>query len=428
MKLAYVAFDRAGQRLAGAVDAASEVEARDALRRQGLFVTEVKTAPSNAPTSASPTVTPAGEEPAPAAPAARGWALPPGRNRRLRNVASFTRQLHVLVVSGTPLVQALAALERQAGDADWREVVCAIRDAVEEGSALSAAMEQHPRYFDDVCRSLIAAGESSGQLEPMLDRLAKLVRKQLQVRNSVRGAMIYPCLLICVAAAVMSVLLTFVLPRFVSMFETLGTPLPPTTKAVMAVSAVVRGYWWALILGAGAAVAGLSAWLRSPSGRAAFDVAVLRAPVFGSIVKNFATARIARLLGVQLEGKVPLLEALRLTRLAAGNAQFARLVERAEEAATRGQAMSVSFAESRLIPPMITEAIRSGEATGQVHTLLLSIADFLDEENDVTVRSLTSIIEPVILIVMGVAVGFVAVSMFLPLFDLASMASEGGAP
>jgi len=414
VRLAYVAFDRAGAQRAGALDASSESDARDALRRQGLFVTEV--APIDDAAAA------AAHHPRSAA---RGFAMPVGRNRRLRQLTGFTRQLHVLVMSGTPLVQALTALERQAGDADWRDVLAGIRTRVEEGSSLSAAMQYYPKYFDPVCRSLIAAGESSGKIEPMLDRLAKLTRKQMHVRSAIRGAMIYPCLLTVVAVAVFIVLMTFVLPRFADMFETLGAPLPPTTRFVMAAGAAFRAYWWALLIGLGVAGTCAALWLRSPAGRRAFDASVLRLPVFGAILCNFATARIARLLGVQLEGKVPLLEALALTRQAAGNLVFADLVERAEQAATKGQAISASFAESRLMPPTITEAMRSGEATGQMATLLVSIADFLDEENDTTVRSLTTIIEPMILIVMGLCVGFVAVSMFLPLFDLTSMTSPG---
>src|SRR6185295_4197916 len=212
-----------------------------------------------------------------------------------------------------------------------------------------------------------------------------------------------------VAVIVLIVMLTFVLPRFTGMFQTLGAPLPPTTKIVVAASDLMRNYWYILLIViAGASVGGWF-WLGNPKGRYAMDVAVVRVPVFGKLVRNFATARIARLLGVQLEGHVPLLEALALTRHAAGNALYAELVERAEEAATRGQPISTTFAESNLMPPTICEAMRSGEATGQMATLLLNIADFLDDENELTIKSLTSIIEPLILIVLGVVVGFVAV-------------------
>jgi len=225
---------------------------------------------------------------------------------------------------------------------------------------------------------------------------------------------------------VMALLLTFVLPRFANLFVTLGSPLPPTTKAVMAVSDFLTGYWWALIGAGVGGFFGFRAWLKTPVGRRTFDTFIVRAPIVGKMIKSFCTARIARLLGIQLESKVPLLEALKLTKQAAGNLLFQDLIGQAEDAATRGQAVSSAFAASTLISPAVTEAMHSGEQTGQMSTLLISIADYLDEENEVIVRSLTSIIEPVILIGLGVMVGFVAISMFLPLFDLTATTSGGG--
>jgi type II secretory pathway component PulF len=409
MKLAYIAFDKSGRQSNGQIEAATSAEARETLRREGLFVTEMHAHSGDSGNAAT-----------------TAWSIPGGRGRRLAHVVNMTRQLYVLLKSGTALVQALAALERQASDPAWRVTLSSLRTAVEEGASLSSAMAEHPRYFDPVCRSLVSAGESSGKMEEMLERLATLVRKQVQVRSAIRGAMIYPCLLISVATAVLIVLMTFVMPRFTGMFDTLGAPLPPTTKLVVAISNAMIHYWYAWIVGLVLSVGGSWLWLRSAAGRRAFDVASVRLPVVGKIVTNFATARIARLLGVQLQGHVPLLEALNLTRSATGNTLYAELVRQAEDAATRGQPISITFAQSALMPPTICEAMRSGEATGQMASLLLSIADFLDEENELTVKSLTSILEPVILIVLGIVVGFVAISMFLPMFDLAGMAGGGG--
>ncbi|MGH7179278.1 MAG: type II secretion system F family protein, partial [Tepidisphaeraceae bacterium] len=396
MKFAYVAYDRSGRAAPGVIEASSSSEASESLRLKGLFITKISETGGN------------------------GFAVPSrrarkgrvgGRGRRLRNLVSFTRQLHVLVTSGTPLVQAITSLERQIKDPAWHQVVADVRKRVEEGAALSDAMSSHPEYFDDVCRSLILAGEAGGKLEAMLERLGKLVRGQLHVRSSVVGALVYPCLLIVISIAVMAILLTFVLPRFAGMFDTLGSPLPPTTKLVMAISAVLRGYWWAIL---GASVAGawaLRLWIKSPTGQRRFDKLLVTAPVIGKLSRSFAVARITRLLGIQIESKVPLLDALRLTRQAAGNVWFKDLLQSAEDAATRGQPISAALAESELINPTVTEAVRSGEQTGQMASLLLSIAEYLDEENDIVVRSLTSIIEPLILVVLGLMVGFVALSM-----------------
>jgi type II secretory pathway component PulF len=410
---AYVAFDRGGKSVSGAVDAPDAASARDQLRARGLFVTQVIEARDGA---------------APSAPRGRGGgSRRAGRGRVLKHLMTLTRQLHVLIASGTPLVQALSALERQARDQAWRAVLADVRQKVEEGAALSEAMADYPHYFDDVCRSLISAGEASGRIEAMLERLAKLVRAEAHVRSSVTGAMVYPLLLIVISLCVLGILLTFVLPRFAGLFEQLGSPLPPTTQFVMAASDLLRGYWWAMLLGIGGCGFGLRAWIKTSRGRRAWHTALVRAPMLGKMMRSFSAARITRLLGIQLESKVPLLEALKLTRQAAGNLLFRDLIASAEDAATRGQPVSSAIAVGDLMDPAICEAIRSGEQTGQMATLLISVADFLDEENDVVVRSLTSIIEPLILIVLGVLVGFVALSMFLPLFDLTATTGGGGA-
>lgn len=406
MKFAYQAVDGGGKVVNDTIDAADQSEAMDALRRQGLYVAEMRLASAGGLPYARP--------------GKKGKRLSAGR--RLKNMAMFTRQLAVLVQSGTPLVQALAALERQTKDVVWREIVSSVRIKVEEGSTLSEAMAEHPRAFDAVARSLISAGESGGSFDVMLDRLAVLSRKQLQVRTAVIGAMIYPCLLIVVAFGVLGLMLLFVLPRFAGLFDTLDVELPPTTKILMACSDALRAYWWAIPPAIGGAVFGIRSWLKTTAGRRSVDSAMLRLPAIGAIVRSFSVARIARVLGVLLAGKVPLLEALALARLTVSNFKYVDLVTRAEEAVTRGSNVSTVFAATDLVSPALCEAIRAGEQSGQMGPLLLNIADFLDEENEVVVKSLTSILEPIILIVLGVLVGFVALSMFMPLFDLTSAA------
>jgi type II secretory pathway component PulF len=412
MKFGYQAFDAAGKAVTGSTEAADANDAMDALRRQGLYVTSVQ--PAGASSGAAST--------AQASSARRGRM---GRRKQLKNLAMFTRQLSVLMTSGTPLVQALGSLERQSSEKAWREVVATLRMKVEEGATLAQAMESRPEVFDPVCRSLIAAGESGGSFDQMLDRLATLTRRQMHVRNAVVGALIYPALLVVVAVGVLATMLLFVLPRFAGLFETLDVALPPTTKMLMALSALLRSYWWCVPLGG--LVAGFAGhtWLHSAVGRRWADSVVLKVPMVGGILKSFAVARIARVLGVLLNGKVPLLEALTLARHTARNVNYVDLIARAEEAVTRGGSMSAAFSVGNLVSPSLCEAIKSGEQSGQMGQLLLSIAEFLDEDNEVVLKSLTSILEPVILIVLGLLVGFVALSMFMPLFDLTSM-TQGG--
>jgi type II secretory pathway component PulF len=287
-------------------------------------------------------------------------------------------------------------------------------------------MENRSEFFDPVCRSLVAAGESSGHLPAMLDRLALMARKQLHVRSAVIGAMVYPALLMTVAVSVLALLLLFVIPRFAGLFESLEVPLPPTTEVLIRMSGALQSYWWAGLILLVGSVAGLKFWLASAGGRRAIDTLVLHLPQFGRVVRSFATARICRLLGVLLEGRVPVLEALELAQRSAGNVHYSALMAQARDAVARGEPISSVFRDTDLVSPAVYEAIHSGEQSGQVGTLLLNIADFLDDENEVIIRSLTSILEPVILVVMGLLVGVVAMSLFMPLFDLTGMTGGGG--
>lgn len=414
MKLAYEAFDVAGKQSHGTIESSSIFDATESLRRQGLFVANIGEAGA---ASTMRTGQPSGGK----------AKLRMGTGRKLKNLAMFTRQLSVLVASGTALVDALSALERQSKDLVWRQIVASLRMKVEEGTPLSEAMASYPHIFDAVARSLIAAGEAGGIFDIMLDRLAVLTKKSLHVRQAVVGALIYPTLLIFISINVLCLMLLFVLPRFTGLFESLDTPLPSTTQMLVHISDALRAYWWALLLSIGATVVGLRYWIRTPVGRRAFHGMIINAPFIRNITRSFAIARITRVLGTLLNGRVPMLDALALARQGCANVHFAELVARAEEAVTRGSTMSSAFAETDLVSPSIVEAMRSGEASGQVATLMLNISDFLDEENEVVVKSLTSVLEPVILIGLGILVGFIAISMFLPLFDLTSAAHGGGA-
>ena len=409
MKLAYKAFDKSGREVTDVIEAAGVAEATEKLRRQNLFVAEISESRSEAPEKAGPK-------------RVRLWG---GKTRRLKNLAMFTRQFYVLVHSGAPIAQALTALERQARDQGWRDVIREVRTRLEHGLSLSEAMAAHPKCFDSVYRNVIAAGESGGNLPIMLDRLAGLTQKRLHIRSSVLSALIYPCLLLMVAATVLTTMMLFVIPRFAELFGTLDVPLPPTTGVLIALSTLLRTYGWAFGLGIVGLVGGLTYYLKTPAGRRTVDTVVLRLPRMGRIVRSFATARITRLLGVLLESHLPVLEALKLTRAASANSHYSDLMARTEDAVARGETISSTFLDSDLISPSVYEAIRSGEKSGQVGPMLLNMADFLDEENDVVLRSLTSILEPAILILMGLVVGFVAISMFMPLFDVTAMIGGG---
>jgi type II secretory pathway component PulF len=413
MKLEYTAYDGSGKGVTGTLECPDAAAAADILRGRGLYVANVGQAQA--------------EPAAGTGRRRRGGPKAMGRRKTLKHVAILSRQLCVLTSSGTPLVDALSALERQTPPGRWHEEMAALRERVEQGKALSEAMAAAPEVFDAVACSLVTAGESSGHLPDMLDRLSQLKRRQLSVLNAITGAMIYPCLLVTVATAIFLMLLIFIVPRFAMLFSSLDVPLPPTTRVLVQASGLFRHYWPVVLIVVAGLVTGVIVGLRSPAGQRFKDTFVLKVPYMGQIVKGFATARIVRLLGVLLSGHVPLLNALVLIRGAVANVHYDALIAKAHDHVARGEPLSQAFSDPFLVTPSVHEAIRSGEQSGQLDRLLLEIAGFLDEENEVIVRSLTSIMEPVILVVMGLLVGAVALSMFLPLFDLTAMTQGGRA-
>lgn len=408
MKFVYVGYEKSGSAARGSVEASDKNEAMEQLRRRGIFATEVNEAGASGGVRVERRK-------------GGGW----GSGKRLESVASFMRQLALLVSTGTPLVEALASLERQAAEGPFKSVLVQVRNRVEEGVQLSEAMAAHPEYFDAVCRSLICAGEQGGKLEVMLERLSKLIRQQVKIRKTVVGAMIYPILLIFVAIIVVSALLGFVLPRFEGLFKTLGSPLPWTTTMLMSASGALRANWYYVLGGLIAAGVCLKLWLGSEAGRRWWHHFVLVAPQVGKVSRSFATARIARMLGTLLDGKVALLDSLELTKQSMGNSEYVTLLARAQEAVTRGENVSLALSDPRLIHASVSDALKSAEKTGRMSTVLVSLADHMDEDNEGLIKTLTGLLEPVILIVLGLVVGMVAISMFLPLFDLTAAAGGG---
>lgn len=404
MNFSYRGFDASGKAVSGQTDAPGIAEAFDLLRRQGVFATTV-TETQGPPTAHAGNV-----------------------RVGLRDLTAFCRQLAILVTTKTPLIQALGVVERQTAPGPWRAVIADLARRVEEGSALSAAMEHHPRCFDAVLRSMVAAGESGGMLDAMLRDVAALMRRQMGVRKTVIGALSYPVILIGVSVVVVVTMLTFVLPQFRELFESLQAPLPPTTKVLMKLGIALREYWWAVLAGLAACATGFWAWLRTPAARDAASGLLLSFPHVGPMVRAFSTARIARLLGVLLQARVALLDALRLTGEACGHSRYATLLLRAQDAVSKGQSLALVLSDPKLIAPAVSEALASGERSGQMGLVLVQVADYLDEDNDQIIKSLASILEPLVLTFLGVIVGVVAVSMFLPLFDLTAAGNQGGTP
>ena len=406
MNYKYVAYTKDGSRKQGTIEADSPEHARSLVQSEGMYVGELTESGSSTKTG-------------------EGKRRSIVGGSTLKHVASFTRQMSVLISSGTPIVQSLEAVSRQTMDSKWKAVLDDIRERVEEGSQLSDAMEHHPQVFDDVYRAMIAAGESGGGFDKILARLSKLVRQELAVRNNVVGAMVYPSLLVTVAGGVMVLLAFTVLPRFRELFDTLGAPIPASTQLIMATAEFLKSYWWTVLLGLAGLGYAIYTWTGTQTGKRKLHTAFVSVPIFGKLVRAFKIAKVVRILGVLLEARVPLLESLDIAANSAGNMLYAELVEAARERVTKGEAMSDAFGGSTLITPAVCEAIRNGEQTGRVGEVLMNLAEIMEEDNELVVRSLTSILEPVILSILGILVGGIALSLFLPLFDLTASTGAG---
>lgn len=406
----YTGYDKSGSAIKGVIEAASPEDAKEKLWKKGMFVSTVTQTKANEPADES-------GEPVRLRDRFSGLG-------KLNKLAEFSRQLAVLVSTGTPLVQALGAVERQTTDADWKAVSRDLRENVEQGSSLADAMADHPRHFDAVTRSLISAGESAGNLPDMLKRLSDISRKRQKTAGTIIGSMVYPALLIVISLVVVTVMLLFVVPRFAGMFESLDAPLPATTKFLLDLGTFLRSWWYLILPGLIAMATGAGFFVTSHGGRRICESAVIRLPLIGRVARSLLLARIARMLGVLLASHVKLLDALQLTKQAAGNHHYRELLEESEEYITAGESLSTVICRSDLVTPAFAETVRNGEETGRMGEALSSLAEFMDEDNETAVKSLTALLEPCVLIMLGLVVGFVALSLFLPMFDLTASAGK----
>lgn len=437
MHFLYTAYDRDGRKQASTIEAADQPAARDALEARGLYVASIAPSPSrHAPTrhaaGAHAHSKRARQRPAPTHQAhpAHGphQAQPPKAplwNNALKRVASFTRELAVLVGTGVPVADAVRSIERQTKDDRWRAVVAAIRADVEQGEPLSEALEHHARHFDPIYRSLVAVGEESGNLADMLDRLAELVRRQLLVRTTAVGALVYPAVLLLLTGAAVLVMLVAVVPRFEGMFEALNAPLPASTEALIVASEILRDRWWAIVPAALAAAAAALVYARSAPGRRRIDRLLVSMPGLSPVVRGVAEARLARVLGTLIAAHLPLLEALDLLAGSITNSVYRDVLDRAKASVSAGNGLAPVFETSALIRPSFTEAVRSGESTGRLGEVMTRLAGYTEQDNDLALRTLSKAIEPAIIGLMGLAVGFLAISLFLPMFDISASAGGG---
>jgi len=338
-----------------------------------------------------------------------------------KEMAIFTRQFSTMIDAGLPLVQCLNILAEQSESKTLRSVTGQVARHVEAGSTLADALRRHPRTFDDLFTNLVEVGEAGGILDVVLQRLAAYIEKAAALKRKVKAAMVYPCAIIGVALLVVIFMLTFVIPTFAQMFKDLGADLPLPTKVVMLLSDFVRSYILLLIAGMIGAVMALRSYYRTEGGRATIDALMLKLPVFGTLVRKVAVARFTRTLGTLVQSGVPILDGLRITARTAGNKVVEKAVLQCRAAVTEGKTLADPLRTSGVFPPMVTQMISVGEQTGALDAMLSKIADFYDDEVDTAVSTLTSLLEPIMIVFLGVVVGGLVVAMYLPIFKLVTL-------
>ncbi|MCP4685066.1 MAG: type II secretion system F family protein [bacterium] len=333
-------------------------------------------------------------------------------------VSRFTRQFATMIGAGLPMVQCLEILAAQMENKELSKVVNQVRDAVSGGATLSDGLKRHPKIFDELYCNMVEAGEVGGALDAILVRLAVYREKADQLVRKVKGAMIYPSVVAFVAVSVTVGMLTFIVPVFAKMFSGLGAELPAPTKIVMSISNFLQANFIYLILGSIGILAGFLWWKRTPNGALMVDKGLIRAPVLGNLVRKSSVARFTRTLSTLLSSGVSILDALEITAKTAGNLVVANAINKSVLAIAEGDTITGPLKATKVFPPMVIQMIGVGEKTGGLDEMLNKIADFYDEEVDEAVSALTSIIEPIVIVVMGVAIGGIMIAMYLPMFEI----------
>jgi len=334
------------------------------------------------------------------------------------DISRFTRQFATMIGAGLPMVQCLEILATQTENKELAKVIFSVKEAVQGGATLADGLARNPKVFDHLYTNMVQAGEIGGALDAILIRLAVYREKADRLIRKVKGAMVYPSVIVLVAVGVTFGMLTFIVPVFAKMFSGLNAELPMPTQYVLAISNFLKSNLLYLVLGLVALVGTTLWWKRTPGGALTFDKTMLKTPIFGTLIRKSAVARFTRTLGTLLASGVSIIEAMEITAKTAGNLVIARAINRSVLAIAEGDTITGPLKDSGVFPPMVTQMISVGEKTGGLDEMLNKIADFYDEEVDEAVTALTSIIEPVIIVFMGVVIGGILIAMYLPMFDI----------
>ena len=385
--------DKMGRIVKGEMRAGGEAVVMASLRRQGILATKVKK-----------------------------QTFRSGKKISEKDIAIFTRQLATMMKAGVPLLQAFDITARGHGNPSVAKLLTDIRSDVETGSSLNAAFRKHPLYFDALFCNLIAAAEQAGILETLLDRLAEYKEKTLAIKAKIKSAMFYPTAVLVVAAVITAVIMIFVIPAFKDVFANFGADLPAPTVMVIAMSDFFVKYWY-VILGivGGGLYFFFQSWKRSVKMQHSIDRFLLRAPVFGQIIKKATIARWTRTLATMFTAGVPLVEALDSVGGASGNQVYAEATKKIQNQVATGTSLTAAMTEADVFPMMVTQMVAIGEESGALDAMLSKVAEFYEQEVDDAVASLSSLLEPIIIVVLGTIIGGIVIAMYLPIFKLGSV-------
>jgi len=339
---------------------------------------------------------------------------------KTKDIAIFFRQFSVMIDAGLPLVQCLEILAANQENQAFQKTLNGVRTTVEGGSTLANAMRQYPKVFDDLTTNMMDAGETGGILDIILQRLAQYVEKAVKLRSAVKSALIYPVAVVSIAILIVGALLKWVVPIFANLFVGLGVTLPLPTRIVVGLSAFVGQFWWFFIVGAVAIVFGIKQVRKHPRGRYYFDYMLLKLPVLGLLLRKIAVARFTRTLGTLITSGVPILEGLAITAKTSGNAVLEEALMKVRKAIEEGRTIVDPLKECGVFPNMVTQMIGVGEATGAMDSMLQKIADFYEDEVDSATRDMLAMLEPIIIGILGVTIGGIVISLYMPLFAMIS--------
>lgn len=383
----------------GEIEAVDVLAARGLLRRQGYKSITVKTKPKDI------------EE---------YLTFLKGKVKE-KDVVVFCRIFSTMINAGLPLIQCLDLLAQQEQNKTFKEIIKKVKEDVESGASLTEALKKHPDVFDELFINLIAAGEAGGILDIILGRLSTYMEKAMKLKSQVKGAMTYPAAVLVISIGVVALLLIKVIPVFKKMFEGMGGELPGPTQFLVNASEFAQSYWWVMVGIIVAVVVAFGRFYKTEKGRWSIDSLLLKAPIFGPLLKKVAVAKFSRTLSTMMNSGVPILEGLNIVSKTAGNVVVESALIKTRQNISEGRTIAEPLSETGIFPPMVVQMIAVGEATGALDTMLSKIADFYDDEVDAAVAAMTALLEPVMMVFLGGVVGGMIIAMYLPIFKMASV-------